>query len=92
VELYIDRGKDNEGTNKDIFNQLYEHKDAIEEKFGGTLDWQKLEGKRACRIKKQITVGGYRDEDKWSEIQEQMIDYMIKLEQSLRPFIKKLKI
>jgi hypothetical protein len=92
VELYIDRGKDNEETNKSIFNQLYEHKDVIEEKFGEPLDWQKLQGKRACRIKKQIAIGGYRDEDKWYEIQDQMVDYMIKLEQSLRPYIKKLKI
>lgn len=92
VELYIDRGKDCEEANKDIFNQLFEHKNVIEEKFGEPLDWQKLEGKRACRIKKQITIGGYSDEDKWSKIQDQMIDYMVKLEQSLRPFIKKLKI
>jgi len=90
VELYIDRGKDNIENNKSIFNQLYEHKNMIEEKFGESLDWQKLEGKRACRIKKQITIGGYRDEDKWTEIQELMIDNMIKLEQSMRPFIKKL--
>ncbi len=92
VELYIDRGKDCEETNKDIFNQLFEHKDAIEEKFGEPLNWQMLEGKRACRIKKHITIGGYRDDEKWADIHDQMIDYMIKLEQSLRPFIKKLKI
>ena len=64
----------------------------IEEKFDEPLDWQKLEGKRACRIKKQISIGGYRDEEKWSEVQDQMVDNMIKLEQSLRPYIKKLKI
>ena len=36
-------------------------KEKIEESFGEPLEWQILEGKRACRIKKQIDVGGYRE-------------------------------
>jgi hypothetical protein len=91
VELYIDRGKDSEEINKNIFNQLFQNKEKIESEFGEPLDWQMLEGKRACRIRKHITIGGYRD-DEWSEIHEAMIDYMIKLERSLKPFIKKLRI
>ena len=50
-----------------------------------------LEGRRACRIKKRVTIGGYRDDDKWAEIHEAMVDHMIKLESSIRPYIKKLK-
>jgi hypothetical protein len=92
VELYIDRGKDSEEINKEIFNQLFHNRQTIESNFGEPLEWQTLEGKRACRIKKRITIGGYRDDDKWSEIHEAMIDNMIKLDQSLKPFIKKLKI
>ncbi len=91
VELYIDKGKDCEELNKNIFNQLYEHKDDIESKFGEPLEWQKLEGKRACRIRKQIKIGGYRDEEKWSEIHEAMVDSMIRLEDSMKPYIRKLK-
>jgi hypothetical protein len=92
VELYIDRGKDSEEINKNIFNQLFQNKETIETEFGEPLDWQMLEGKRACRIRKHITIGGYRDDDIWPEIHETMIDSMIKLEHSLKPFIKKLKI
>jgi len=91
VELYIDRGEGSDIQNKDIFDQLYKNKDAIESTFGQALEWQSLEGKRACRIRKQINVGGYRD-DNWDQIQEEMVDNMIKLENALRPFIKKLKI
>lgn len=92
AELYIDRGKEGEAENKAIFDKLAESKDAIEAAFGGSLDWQRLDGKRACRIKKNIDLGGYRDESKWPEIQAAMIDAMIRLEKALKPHIAKLKV
>lgn len=90
VELYIDRGETEE--NKRIFEQLIEHREAIESSFGESLEWQNLEGKRASRIRKVISIGGYRDEEKWTEIQEAMVDAMIRLEKALRPHIAKLQI
>jgi hypothetical protein len=56
VELYIDRGKEAGAENELIFDQLVATREAIEEVFGGSLDWQRLEGKRAFRIKKQIDL------------------------------------
>lgn len=90
VELYIDRGKDSNEENKSIFFQLKENQREIEQIFGNTLEWNSLEGKRACRIRKRVNIGGYRDEDKWDGIHDQMLDYMIRLEKALRPYIKKL--
>jgi hypothetical protein len=92
VELYIDRGPDRDAENKEIFDQLVEHKAAIESTFGGALEWQRLEGKRACRIRKEIKAGGYRDEEKWPEIHQAMIEAMIRLEEALGPHIVKLRI
>lgn len=93
VELYIDRGQEREAENKKIFDQLVEHKDAIESTFGGALEWQRLEGRRACRIRKGIEVGGYRDdEEEWPEIHQAMIDSMMRLEEALRPHIARLRI
>jgi hypothetical protein len=92
VELYIDRGKETEEENKRIFDTLAALKSEIEESFGGTLDWQRLEGKRACRIRKGFELGGYRDEEKWPEIHDTMIDAMIRLEKALRPRINKLQL
>jgi hypothetical protein len=55
--------------------------------------WERLETKRACRVRKLIDIGGYCDpEEKWSKIHDSMIDAMIRLEKALRPHIKKLKI
>ena len=92
VELYIDRGRDSEDENKKIFDDLLSHKDEVEEVFGEPLKWERLEGKRACRISKKMEIGGYRDDDKWSEVHEAMIDAMCRLEKSLKPYISKLKI
>lgn len=93
VELYIDRGRYEEGGNKAIFDQLAVNKNAIEKTFGEPLDWQQLEGKRGCRICKQMTLGGYRnDEEQWPKIHEAMVDAMIRLEKALKPYIKAIKI
>ena len=91
IDLYIDRGRDTDNENEEIFNTLQEAKEQIEEAFGEPLKWQRLEGKRACRISKRFTLGGYRDdEEEWSEIQDTMIDGMIRLEKAFRPHIDRL--
>lgn len=92
AELYIDRGKNSEEENKDIFDQLQAHRAEIEKVFGGTLSWERLEGKRACRIA-YTEAGGYRSPDtKWPELQDGIIDAMTRLERALRPFVNQLKL
>ena len=91
VELYIDKGKESPEENFAIFDRLFSFKDEIERVFGEPLDWQRLEERRACRIRKVI-IGGYRDdESKWPEIHAAMVDAMIRLERALGPYIKELK-
>jgi hypothetical protein len=92
VELYIDRGRGADELNTQIFNEFYARRDEIETTYGGTLDWQPLDGKRACRIRERFEIGGYRDEDRWIEVQDAMIDGMTRLERALRPFIDRLSI
>ena len=47
-ELYIDSADPSEVERH--FGELYEHREAIEETFGGPLSWEPLEGRRASRI------------------------------------------
>jgi hypothetical protein len=90
VELYIDRGAAE--ANKRIFDRLHSQKKEIEAGFGSELSWQRLNDKRACRIAYTMTVGGYKsDESKWPEIQDAMIDAMIRLEKALTPHLAMLK-
>lgn len=90
VELYIDLGQDCRDQNKAVFDKFLKHENPIESGFGGPLGWEPLEAKRACRIRKDLDIGGYADKKKWPQIHETMIDAMIRLEKALRPFIKKL--
>ncbi|MBI1729530.1 DUF4268 domain-containing protein [Candidatus Acetothermia bacterium] len=92
VELYIDRGKDEEAKTKHIFDKLYNNKVEIESLFKDQLEWQRLEEKRACRIRKTIKSGGWKDESKWPQIHKNLIDLMMSLEKSLEPYVAKLKI
>jgi hypothetical protein len=90
VELYIDRGKDSEAENKAIFDALLVDKLKIEELFGRELGWERLDNKRASRIRKTFDHGGYKDKENWSKIIPEMTSAMASLEKALNPFIKKL--
>jgi hypothetical protein len=91
VELYIDRG--DAAQNKDIFDQLHAHKTTIEETFGGPLLWERLDTKRACRIKQIVELGGYRSpESQWPEIQTAMVETMCKLETALKAALGELRL
>lgn len=92
VELYIDRGTGSDAENKAIFDQILLHKAIIEKTFGEDLQWQRLEGKRACRICKVVNLGGWRDPEKWPQIHCATADAMARLECSLKPAISKLNI
>jgi hypothetical protein len=90
VELYIDRGEVE--WNKKTFDDFHSHGGEIEKDFRGQLQWERLDDKRASRIRFDLPAGGYRDEvGRWPEIQDAMIDAMIRLEKALRPYLRKLE-
>jgi len=92
VEIYLDKGKQFEepNINKIRFDQLYKHKNEIEKDFGGKLNWERLNDKRGCRISYSFEGIGYRDEERWDELQDKMVDAMIRLEKAFSKHIKKL--
>lgn len=93
VELYIDRGKDADEENKQIFDQLSANRDAIDKAFGTPLSWERLEARRACRIHYTRSGGGYRSpEEEWPKIQDETIRDMDRLEKVLQPYLKQLKV
>lgn len=84
VELYINADQDTGAGSKKIFDALALQKEAIEKEFGAPLDWDRLDGKKPARISTVFRVGGFTNPDKWPELQEQMIDGMIRLDKAIR--------
>jgi uncharacterized protein with ParB-like and HNH nuclease domain len=92
VKLYIDRGKDRKEENKRIFDSLYEHKKEIEDTFGEELSWERRDTQIFSEIRKRFKFSTLNDRTTWGEIQEKMIEGMIKLEEAFRKYISELKI
>lgn len=92
AELYIDRGKDSEEENKSIYDQLYQVHEGIEKAIAFPISWERLDGRRASRIRISLP-GGYRSpEEEWDRIQGPLIKAMNQLDQALKPHLKGLKL
>lgn len=92
AEFYIDRGQDCDEENRHIFDQLHDKKAIIEEAFGGSLTWEALEGKRACRISCAVEGGYKTDEEEWDEIQDKLVAIMNRLAAAIKPHLPTLQL
>lgn len=86
IELYID-SKD-VVVNKRIFDDIMTHKDEIEERFGVELNWDRLDDKRASRIRYIIIDRDWTNESKWDELHEEMSNKMVMLENAIKDYLK----
>lgn len=86
AELYIDTG--DKEQNKRIFDQLHDKKASIEERFGGTLLWERLDDRIASRVRVLLHEGGLEDKERWTSIHDSMIDAMSRLYKALKPHIQ----
>lgn len=92
AELYIDRGRDSKEENESIFDQLLAHQNEINQVIGKPVSWERLDEKRACRIKISIP-GGYRSpEAEWDRIHDEMADAMTALSKAIAPHLPRLQL
>ena len=90
--LYIDRGKDSEAENYSIFDQLIAHRSQIDKAAKQKLIWDRMDGRRACRIY-IFFEGGYKSpEENWDAIQIKLVAAMNSLEAAIRPYLKQIKV
>lgn len=88
VEVYM--SCPDAATNKTIFDTLVQKKTGIEASFGNELEWQRLDDKKACRIKFSKAVDGYNEEN-WTMMIEWLMEHFPKLEKAFRPEIEIIK-
>jgi hypothetical protein len=91
AEVALRIRRDTVEESKRIFDSLYANRDTIERAFGDRLEWLRCDDVRNTRTKYVISFGGLRDRDRWPEIQDRMIDAMVRLERALKPEIQRLK-
>lgn len=72
VELYI-------SNNKDLFDHLYKCKDDIESKLDIDLIWDRLDNKKASRIKHYIHDLNFDDHSNYDVLMNQAIDVAVRM-------------
>ena len=76
TEVYIDRG--DAATNKEIFDNLYRERDAIESEFGESLHWERLQEKRASRVAVYHKGSIVESSETLEELRQWSIDHLLK--------------
>ena len=90
VELYMDSDK---ASNEALFDFLHAHREAIETRFGGALDWQRLDDNKASRVAVVPTHGSIDDDDEALErVQDWMAEQLAKLDRALGPTLDEYKL
>lgn len=80
VELYI-------SDNKDLFDSLVGKKDEIEDNLGFTMTWDRLDGKKASRIKHYITGLNFDDHSNYDELMNHVIDVAVKMRDVFKKYL-----
>lgn len=80
VELYIN-------DSKEIFDDLFINKDAIEFEFGAKMDWQRLDDRKASRIIYYIDGLNFEDHSNYKELDEQIIFAVINMRRAFKKYL-----
>jgi hypothetical protein len=82
AELYISRA--NKEENKLVFDELVKRKQSIEESFGQPLTWDRMDDKKASRVKYEKDGVNIFNRDDWPDMIEFMAGAMCSMEKALR--------
>ena len=88
AELYIDRGQKSRDENKRVFDAILQSRESIEKAFGGELEWDRLDAKRAARVRWIQKFGYSLPDDRWREATSAQADAMVRLIEAITPSIE----
>lgn len=81
IELYIP-------DDKALFDELYKHKDEIDRQINLELDWERLDGKKASRIRYKIYGLDFDNHDNYPQLMDEIIDKVVLFRNVFRQFIR----
>jgi hypothetical protein len=87
AELYIDKGEGADEENKRIFDLLKTRQAEIEAAFGEPLRWDRLNKKRASRIRWTQPAGYDLPEEQWPEATAAQAHAMARFRTALGPIL-----
>lgn len=80
LELYIH-------SDKDIYDILYEKKNEIEGETGLTFEWNRLDSKKACRIKHFIYGLDFDNHSNYNQLMDEVIDKAIIMRKVIQKYL-----
>ena len=80
VELYI-------SNNKEVFDDLFSKREEIEQELGFNMTWDRLNNKKASRIKYYIQGLNFDDHSNYEELMRQAIDTAVKMREVFKKYL-----
>lgn len=87
VEAYIDL--EDASMNKSLFDKLVACRKEIEDAFGETLEWERLESRRASRVACYSMGSITASPEEVENIRQWIIDHLLRFKRVLGPFLQK---
>lgn len=81
IELYIP-------NDKELYDSLFTHKDEIQKQIGLELDWERLDGKKASRIKYKIYGLDFDNHDNYPQLMDEIIEKVILFRNVFQKFVR----
>ena len=80
IEIYIN-------DNKQLYDDLFVHKDDIEQELNFEFDWQRLDDKKASRIMHRIPGLNFEDHSNYSELMNEVIDKVVLMRDVFKKYL-----
>lgn len=89
--VQLNFGRTSQAENKTLFDALALHKKEIENTFGEPLVWERMDEKKSSRVSYYKAGLNYFNEEEWPDIISFLIEYVNRLEKSVKPFLPGIK-
>lgn len=73
--------------NKEMYDMFYSQREEIEAAFGETLDWDRLDNKKASIFSTSIPGLNFNKQDNYPELIDLAIEKTVKLREAVKPFL-----